>query len=96
MLAGRSIGPFAGRALSVDSLETHKHRATRRIVDVADQPVPPLSPAVGEIVTAHRFGLAREAVRQIRQHRGASRGLPFADALDRIVVEHPRQDAQRR
>ena len=91
MLAGRSIGPFAGGPLR-RVLKTHEHRAARRIVDVADQPVAALAPAVGEIVTAHRLGLAREAVRQFGSIAGHSRGLPFSDALDSVVVEHPRQD----
>ena len=75
MLAGRGIGPFAGGPFR-RLLETDEHRATRCIVDVADQPVPPLAPAVGEIVSAHRFGLAREAVRQfgsVAGHHAASR-----------------------
>ena len=75
MLAGRSIGPFAGGPFR-RLLKTHKHRATRCIVDITDQPVPSLSPAVGEIVSAHRFGLAREPMRQLGSvagHHAASR-----------------------
>ncbi len=75
MLAGRSIGPFAGGPLR-RLLKTHEHRTPRRIVDVADQLVSSVSPAVGKIVPAHRFGLAREAMRQfgrISGHHATSR-----------------------
>ena len=75
MLAGRGIGPFAGGALR-RVLEPHEHRAARGIVDIADQPVPPLALAIGEVVTAHRLGLAREAVCQfggVAGHHAASR-----------------------
>ena len=46
------------------------------IVDITNQPIPPLALAVGEVVTAHRLGLAREAMCQfggIAGHHAASR-----------------------
>ena len=77
MLAGRGVGPFAGGPLR-RVLEPHEHGAARRIVHVANQPVPPLTLAIREVVTAHRFGLAREAVCQFRGiagHHAASRSV---------------------
>ena len=80
MLAGRGIGPLAGGPFR-RLLEPDEHRAARRIVDVADQPVPPLAPAIGEIVAAHRFGLAREAVRQFGSVQ--KRPFPLKSIFDR-------------
>ena len=66
MLAGRGVGPFAGGALAgFRPVQPDEHGAARRVADVADQPVAALAAAVGEIVAAHRLGLARETVRQI-------------------------------
>ena len=77
MLAGRGVGPFAGGAAAgFRPLEPHEHRAARRVADVADQPVSALAPSVGEIVAAHRLGLARETARQfgsVAGHHAASR-----------------------
>jgi len=56
MLAGRGIGELAGGAPR-RILEPHEHRAARRIVDITNQPTPPLALAVGVIMTAHRLGL---------------------------------------
>ena len=83
-------GPFA------ELLEPDKHRAARRVVDVADQPVPPLAPAVGEIVAAHRLGLAREAARQFGSIARTSRGLPLTDALRSDSARAPWQGPRRR
>ena len=91
MFPSRGIGPLAGGTLR-RFLEPHKERAARGVVDVADHPVPPRPLAVGEIVSAHRLGFAREAACSVRRHRGTSRGLPFTDARNRIAVEHVRQD----
>ena len=66
MLAGRRIGPFTSSALAgLRSSQPHEEGAPRRVVDVANQPVAALPPAVGEVVAAHRLGIARETVRQI-------------------------------
>ena len=91
MLAGRGIGPLARRPLRriAGAARTASGPA---YLDIADQPVPPLALAVGEIMTAHRLGLAREATCQFGSIAAASRGLPFADALDRVALEHLRQD----
>src|SRR3954451_24068998 len=75
MFAGGRIGPLAGGTLR-RVLEPHEHRAARAVVNVANQPIPPLLLAIGEIMSAHRLGLAREAIRQfggIAAHHAASR-----------------------
>src|SRR6267142_2025455 len=58
VLGGRGVCPLAGRSLR-RVLEPHEHRAARTIVDITDQPVAPLAPALGEIMAAHGLGLAR-------------------------------------
>ena len=66
MFAGRRVRPLAGRTLAgVWSSQPHEKGAPRRVADIADQPVAAFSSAVGEVVAAHRLGIAREAVRQI-------------------------------
>ena len=66
MFAGRRIGPFAGRTRSViGSLQSHIEAAARRVHDVADQPVTARTASIGEVVTAHGLGIAREAAREI-------------------------------
>ena len=66
MLAGRRVSPFAGRTLaSLRPVQPDEEGAPRRVTDVANQPVAAFSPAVGEVVAAHRLGIARETVRQI-------------------------------
>jgi hypothetical protein len=75
MLAGRGIGELAGGTLR-GVLEPHEHRAARCIVDIAHQPVTPFALSVGKVMTAHRLGLAREAMRQfggVAAHYVASR-----------------------
>ena len=75
MLAGRGVGPLAGGPLR-RILEPHEHRAARGIVDITNQPIPPLALAIGKVVAAHRLGLAREAICQfggIAGHHAASR-----------------------
>ena len=64
MLAAGGVGPFAGRSFR-GLLEPHEHRAARRIADIADEPVVALAASVGEIMAAHRLGLARETARQV-------------------------------
>ncbi len=66
MFPGRRVRPFASGALaSLRSSQPDKKGAPRRVVDIADQPVAALPAAVGEVVAAHRLGIARETVRQI-------------------------------
>ena len=67
MLAGGGVGPLAGGALAmVRSAQADKQAAAAGVGDIADQPVAALPMAVGEIVTAHRLGVAREAAGQVR------------------------------
>ncbi len=66
VLAGRRVRPFASGALAgLWSSEPDEEGAPRHIADIPDQPVAAFSPAVGEVVAAHRLGIARETVRQI-------------------------------
>ncbi len=66
MFAGRRVRPFASRTLArLRPAQPDEEGAPWRIVDVANQPVAALPPAVGEVAAAHRLGIAREAVRQI-------------------------------
>ena len=81
MLAGGGIGPFAGGALRCRTAQADEQAAARRVGDIADQPVAALAMAVGEIVAAHRLGIARETVGQfggVRRH-----GLPAARSVRR-------------
>ena len=98
MLAGRGVGPFAGGALAgFRSCQPDEHGAAGRVPDVADQPVAALAATVGEIVAAHRLGIARETVRQFGGvERASSRRRPLGDARDRIAFQHLRQDRRRR
>ena len=77
MFAGGGVGPFAGGAFAgFRTAQPDEHRAARRVLDVADQPVAALAATVGEIMAAHRLGLARETVRQftrISRHGHAAR-----------------------
>ena len=70
------FGPFAGRTLAgFRSFQPDEQRAAGRIPHVADQPVAAPAAAVGEIMTAHRLGIARETLRQfgsIERHRHAA------------------------
>ncbi len=64
----RRIRPFPRRALAgFSALQPHEHRAARRVPDVTDQPIISLAATVGKIMTAHRLGLARETMRQLRR-----------------------------
>ena len=75
VIAGRRVGPFAGRTLAgFWSFQADEQGAAGCIPHVADQPVAALAATVGEIMTAHRLGIAREPVRQfggIERHRYA-------------------------
>ena len=94
MLAGRRVGPFARRTLAgFASFQPDEHGAARRVPHVADQPVTALAATVGEIMTAHRLGIARETVRQFGSIvRASLRRRPFGDALDRIALQHLGED----
>ena len=82
MLAGGGVGPFAGRPFR-RLLEPDEHGAARRVAHVAHQPVAAFAPSGGEVVAAHRLGVARETVGQFgRVVAAPSRGLPLADALE--------------
>ena len=76
MLAGRRVGPFASGALArFGSSQPDEQGAPWRVADIANQPVAALPPAVGEVMTAHRLGIAREPVRQfggVERHRYAA------------------------
>ena len=66
MLAGRGVGPFAGRTRAgIGSGKPHIEAAARRVHDIADNPVMALAMPVREVMTAHGLRVAREAARQI-------------------------------
>ncbi len=76
MLAGGGVGPFAGGALAaVRPFQPDEQAAAGRVGDIADQPVAAFLATVGEIMTAHRLGIAREPVRQFRGLRRHCAGL---------------------
>ena len=65
MFSGGRVGPFARRAFPrLLPLEPNEQRAARRVAYVADKPISTLWATVGEVVSAHRLGIARETVRQ--------------------------------
>ena len=66
MFAGRRVRPLASGPLAgFGPVQPHEEGAPWRVADIANQPVAALPPAVGEVVAAHRLGIARETVRQI-------------------------------
>jgi hypothetical protein len=77
VLAGSSVSPFAGGALpAVGPREANEQAATRRVRDIADDPVATPAMALREVMAAHRLGITRETAGQIgglRRHF-ASRG----------------------
>jgi hypothetical protein len=77
MLDSRGVGPFpSSPATRFRPSQPDEHGAAGRVAHVADQPIATLATAVGEVVTAYRFGLSRETVRQfggIARHHAASR-----------------------
>src|SRR6478752_6694791 len=64
VLASCRVGPFAWTAARVDAFQSDEHRAAGRVPDVTDLPIIADATSVGEIVTAHLLGLAREAMCQ--------------------------------
>ena len=66
MFAGRRVRPLASGSLAGSwPVQPYEEGAPWCVADIADQPVAALPPAVGEVVAAHRLGIARETVRQI-------------------------------
>ena len=60
------IGPFSGGALAaVRPPEPDEQATSRRVRDIANEPVAALAATVGEILAAHRLGIARETVSEI-------------------------------
>src|SRR5215207_9394307 len=71
MLSGGGVGLLASGALAMDgTTQADEQAAAFGVGNIADQPVAPLPTAVGEIVTAHCLGVAREAAGQVRGVRG--------------------------
>ena len=59
MVARGGIGPFAGRAGTVGwTGQAHEQAASGRVLDIADDPVAALFAALGQIVSADRFGVS--------------------------------------
>jgi hypothetical protein len=67
MIAIGGIGPFASSTFAeIRSFQPDKQRSARRVSDIAHQPVAAFTPAIEEIMAAHRLGIARETLRQVR------------------------------
>src|SRR5229473_580062 len=80
MLPGGGVGPFAGGALAmVWPAQADKQAAASGVGDIANEPVAALTMAVGEIVTAHCLGIARETAGQIGGMRRHDGGLTLSD-----------------
>ncbi len=59
------IGPMPGSALArLGPAQANIEAATRRVLDVADQPVTTFAAAIGKVVSAHRLGVTCEAAGQ--------------------------------
>ena len=66
VFARGGVSPLAGGALAaVRPLETDEQATSRRVRHIANEPVAALATTVGEIVAAHRLGIARETVSEI-------------------------------
>src|SRR5690606_41133472 len=62
MIAALGIGPFAGLAAPFGGRDqTNIEAATRRVADVADQPVSAFLTAIGEIMPTYAFAILGEA-----------------------------------
>ena len=85
MLAGCGIRPMPGCAGTVIwTLQPDIEALSRRVLNIADDPVAARAVSFGKIVAAHGLGIAREAARQIGgADHGASRGQAAARALAR-------------
>ena len=63
MLPTACVCPLTGSALTAFWTEQADiHGAAARVVNVADDPIAADTPTVGEVLTAHRLGLARKAM----------------------------------
>jgi len=73
MFPAGGICPFTDSALArFCPLQPDEHRSAGRIANVAHCPVAALSSTVGEVMTAHSLGIARETLCQfgcLRAHR---------------------------
>src|SRR5665213_2985992 len=90
------ISPVPGCARAeLRPAEPDEHRPARRVADVAHRPVAPLATPVGEVMTAHRLGVAREAPRQLgsvaRHHATLPNVLRLCCAG---AVDRPRNNAR--
>src|SRR5690348_4488971 len=66
VLGGRGIAPATGcTGTAVGTGEADIKAASRRVVDIAGDPVAAAAASVRQIMAAHRLGLAREAARQL-------------------------------
>ncbi len=66
MFARGGVRPLAGCTLAaVRSAQADEEAAARSVGDIADQPVSAFAMAVGEIMAAHRLGIARETAGQV-------------------------------
>jgi hypothetical protein len=67
VFARGGVSPLPGGALAaVRPLEPDEQATSRRIRDIANEPVAALAAAIGEIVAAHCLGIARETVSEVR------------------------------
>jgi hypothetical protein len=86
MLSGCRVGPLARWPLAgVTAFQADEHRAAGRVPDVADLPVIADATSVREIATAHRLGLAREAMCQLRRNLRAAQLLLGHTKLESTV-----------
>ncbi len=101
MLAGGGVGPFAGGAgTGLRSRETDIEAAAGGVPNIAHQPVAAVAAAVGKIVAADAFGIAREAPRQIGGPAGhdaghdrlPSRRVAVGDAHERMALHQRAED----
>ena len=98
MLAGGGIGPFAGHAFAGRRpVKADIKAASRRVGDVADDPVAALAVTIGEIVTAHCLGMARETLGELgglggHGYSSLSRCRPIGDPHQRIAFHDGAKD----
>src|SRR5262245_12219848 len=84
VLAGSSVGPFAGSTLPVvGPYEANEQAAARRVRNIADDPVATPAIALREVMAAHRLGITRETARQIG---GLRRHFAHAAALSPVLA----------
>jgi hypothetical protein len=67
MFASTCVRPLSSSTFAeIRSFQPDEQRSAWRVSDVAHQPVAPFAPAIRKIMPAHRLGIAREALRQVR------------------------------